>query len=196
MNIKFVIPALLALCGAAYVSPVHAVEYRCMVYSGADGGKPEASSNPDGKYAIKAADPKAAEAGALAAATRYKKGAVTLTKAQCDVDSSKSGTAASTQASTTTAPAPAAAPEPAPAPAPAPPAAGGGKTMYCMIYDADNEFVMPPKEHEAEDMIWKVPVSSIQTADQDAVKFAQAQGKKAGDAVCEGSVAIFKGESF
>mgnify|MGYP003579003878 CR=1 FL=1 len=101
MNIKFVLPALLVLCGAAYMSPVHAADYRCMVFSGADGGKPEASSNADGKYAIKAADLKAAEAGALAAATRYKKNSVTLTKAQCDAVAGASSTAASAPATAT-----------------------------------------------------------------------------------------------
>lgn len=183
MNIKFVLPALLVLCGAAYVSPVHAIEYRCMVFSGADGGKPEASSNPDGKYAIKAADPKAAEAGALAAATRYKKGAVTLTKAQCDVDSSKSSAAASAPATTTTAPAPAAAPAPAPA--------GGAKTMYCAVYDG-NEFVDPPAAYSEEKNIWKVAATSIQASEDEAVALAKAQGMNADSAMCAGSVASLK----
>lgn len=192
MNIKFVIPALLALCGAAYVSPVHAVDYTCLVYSGADGGKLEKSDQPGGVYKIKADDQAKAEAKALSAATGYKKGKVTLTKAQCTAVAGASSTAPSEPVSSTTAPAPAA----APAPAPAPPAAGGGKTMYCMIYDADNQFVYPPKDHTAEDMIWAVPVTSIQTADDEAVKFAQAQGKSADSAMCEGSVATFKSESY
>ncbi|HDS0921621.1 TPA: hypothetical protein QDZ10_000047 [Stenotrophomonas maltophilia] len=127
MNIKFVLPALLALCGAAYMSPVHAADYRCMVFSGADGGKPEASSNADGKYAIKAADLKAAEAGALAAATRYKKNSVTLTKAQCDAVAGASSTATSAPATTT---------DPTPPPSSAS-ATGATKDYRCAVHDAD-----------------------------------------------------------
>jgi hypothetical protein len=189
MNIKFVLPALLALCGAAYVSPVHAAVYRCMVYSGADGQTRQESTNNDAKYEVKANSLEEAQAAAIKKVSGIKK--ATMTRAQCDLDSSKSGTA-SAPATSTTAPAPAA----APAPAPAPPATGGGKTMYCMIYDDSNEFVMPPKEHEAENMIWKVPVSSIQTADDDAKKFVQALGKNVDSAMCEGSVAAFKSESY
>lgn len=181
MNIKFLVPALLVLCGAACMSPVHAADYRCMVFSGADGKTPEASSNADGKYAIKAADLKAAEAGALAAATRYKKNSVTLTKAQCDAVAGASSTATS---------------EPmAPAPAPAPAAAGGGTTMYCMLYDGP-EFVSPPAALQAEEMIWRVPAGSIQSAEEDALALAKAQGKKVDSAMCEGSVAAFKSGSY
>jgi len=182
MNIKFVLPALLVLCGAACMSPVHAAEYRCMVFSGADGKTPEASSNADGKYAVKAADLKAAEAGALAAATRYKKNSVTLTKAQCDAVAGASSTATSAPTA------------PAPAPAPAPAAAGGGTTMYCMLYDGP-EFVRPPAALQAEEMIWRVPAKSIQSAEDDALALAKAQGKKVDSAMCEGSVAAFKSES-
>jgi hypothetical protein len=185
MNIKFVLPALLVLCGAACMSPVHAADYRCMVFSGSDGGKPEASSNADGKYAIKAADLKAAEAGALAAATRYKKNSVTLTKAQCDAVAGASSTATSEPT----------APAPAPSPAPAPAAAGGGTTMYCMLYDGP-EFVSPPAALQAEGMIWRVPAKSIQSAEDDALVLAKAQGKKVDSAMCEGSVAAFKSESY
>ena len=182
MNIKFLVPALLVLCGAACMSPVHAADYRCMVFSGADGKTPEASSNADGKYAIKAADLKAAEAGALAAASRYKKNSVTLTKAQCDAVAGASSTATSAPTA------------PAPAPAPAPAAAGGGTTMYCMLYDGP-EFVRPPAALQAEEMIWRVPVKSIQSAEDDALALAKAQGKKVDSAMCEGSVAAFKSES-
>jgi hypothetical protein len=182
MNIKFLVPALLVLCGAACMSPVHAADYRCMVFSGADGKTPEASSNADGKYAIKAADLKAAEAGALAAATRYKKNSVTLTKAQCDAVAGASSTATSAPTA------------PAPAPAPAPAAAGGGTTMYCMLYDGP-EFVRPPAALQAEEMIWRVPAKSIQSAEDDALALAKAQGKKVDSAMCEGSVAAFKSES-
>jgi len=121
MNIKFLVPALLVLCGAACMSPVHAADYRCMVFSGADGKTPEASSNADGKYAIKAADLKAAEAGALAAATRYKKNSVTLTKAQCDAVAGASSTATSAPATTT---------DPTPT-APSAPATGATKDYRC-----------------------------------------------------------------
>jgi len=183
MNIKFLVPALLVLCGAACMSPVHAADYRCMVFSGADGKTPEASSNADGKYAIKAADLKAAEAGALAAATRYKKNSVTLTKAQCDAVAGASSTATSAPTA------------PAPAPAPAPAAAGGGTTMYCMLYDGP-EFVRPPAALQAEEMIWRVPAKSIQSAEDDALALAKAQGKKVDSAMCEGSVAAFKSESY
>lgn len=182
MNIKFALPALLVLCGVACMSPVHAADYRCMVFSGADGKTPEASSNADGKYAIKAADLKAAEAGALAAATRYKKNSVTLTKAQCDAVAGASSTATSAPTA------------PAPAPAPAPAAAGGGTTMYCMLYDGP-EFVRPPAALQAEEMIWRVPAKSIQSAEDDALALAKAQGKKVDSAMCEGSVAAFKSES-
>ena len=182
MNIKFLVPALLVLCGAACMSPVHAADYRCMVFSGADGKTPEASSNADGKYAIKAADLKAAEAGALAAATRYKKNSVTLTKAQCDAVAGASSTATSAPTA------------PAPAPAPAPAAAGGGTTMYCMLYDGP-EFVRPPAALQAEEMIWRVPAKSIQSAEDDALALAKAQDKKVDSAMCEGSVAAFKSES-
>lgn len=127
MNIKFLVPALLVLCGAACMSPVHAADYRCMVFSGADGKTPEASSNADGKYAIKAADLKAAEAGALAAATRYKKNSVTLTKAQCDAVAGASST--STSAPDTTA-------DPTPT-APSAPATGATKDYRCAVHDAD-----------------------------------------------------------
>lgn len=184
MNIKLALPALLVLCGAAYMSPVHAADYRCMVFSGADGKTPEASTTADGKYAIKAADLKAAEAGALAAATRYKKNSVTLTKAQCDAVAGASSTAASAPTATA----------PAPAPAPAPAAAGGGTTMYCMLYDGP-EFVSPPAALQAEEMIWRVPAKSIQSAEDDALALAKAQGKKVDSAMCEGSVAAFKSES-
>lgn len=185
MNIKFVLPALLVLCGAACMSPVQAADYRCMVFSGADGKTPEASTNADGKYAIKAADLKAAEAGALAAATRYKKNSVTLTKAQCDAVAGASSTATSEPT----------APAPAPSPAPAPAAAGGGTTMYCMLYDGP-EFVSPPAALQAEGMIWRVPAKSIQSAEDDALVLAKAQGKKVDSAMCEGSVAAFKSESY
>jgi len=185
MNIKFLLPAVLVLCGVACMSPVHAADYRCMVFSGADGKTPEASSNADGKYAIKAADLKAAEAGALAAATRYKKNSVTLTKAQCDAVAGASSTATSDSS----------APAPAPASAPAPTAAGGGTTMYCMLYDGP-EFVRPPAALQAEEMIWRVPVKSIQSAEDDALALAKAQGKKVDSAMCEGSVADFKSESY
>ncbi len=185
MNIKFLVPALLVLCGAACMSPVHAADYRCMVFSGADGKTPEASSNADGKYAIKAADLKAAEAGALAAASRYKKNSVTLTKAQCDAMAGASSTATSESS----------APVAAPASAPAPTAAGGGTTMYCMLYDGP-EFVRPPAALQAEEMIWRVPVKSIQSAEDDALALAKAQGKKVDSAMCEGSVAAFKSESY
>ncbi|MDF2818985.1 MAG: hypothetical protein K0S73_2925 [Stenotrophomonas rhizophila] len=128
MNIKFLVPALLVLCGAACMSPVHAADYRCMVFSGADGKTPEASSNADGKYAIKAADLKAAEAGALAAATRYKKNSVTLTKAQCDaVVTGASSTATSAPATTT---------DPTPT-APSTLATGATKDYRCAVHDAD-----------------------------------------------------------
>lgn len=181
MNIKFLLPAVLVLCGAACMSPVHAADYRCMVFSGADGKTPEASTNPDGKYAVKAADLKAAEAGALAAASRYKKNSVTLTKAQCDAVAGASSTATSASS--------------APAPAPAPAAAGGGTTMYCMLYDGP-EFVRPPAALQAEEMIWRVPAKSIQSAEDDALALAKAQGKKVDSAMCEGSVAAFKSESY
>ncbi|MFG3448603.1 hypothetical protein ACGFZ3_08460 [Stenotrophomonas sp. NPDC047960] len=127
MTIKFVLPALLVLCGAAYVSPVHAADYRCMVFSGADGKTPEASSNADGKYAIKAADLKAAEAGALAAATRYKKNSVTLTKAQCDAVAGATNTATSAPTTST---------DPTPT-APSTPATGATSTYRCAVHDAD-----------------------------------------------------------
>ncbi len=185
MNIKFLLPAVLVLCGAACMSPVHAADYRCMVFSGADGKTPEASSNAGGKYAVKAADLKAAEAGALAAASRYKKNSVTLTKAQCDAVAGASSTATSESS----------APAPAPASAPAPTAAGGGTTMYCMLYDGP-EFVRPPAALQAEEMIWRVPVKSIQSAEDDALALAKAQGKKVDSAMCEGSVAAFKSESY
>jgi len=185
MNIKFLLPAVLVLCGAACMSPVHAADYRCMVFSGADGKTPEASTNPDGKYAVKAADLKSAEAGALAAASRYKKNSVTLTKAQCDAVAGASSTATSESS----------APAPAPASAPAPTAAGGGTTMYCMLYDGP-EFVRPPATLQAEEMIWRVPVKSIQSAEDDALALAKAQGKKVDSAMCEGSVAAFKSESY
>jgi len=185
MNIKFLLPAVMVLCGAACMSPVHAADYRCMVFSGADGKTPEASSNADGKYAIKAADLKAAEAGALAAASRYKKNSVTLTKAQCDAVAGASSTATSDSS----------APAPAPASVPAPTAAGGGTTMYCMLYDGP-EFVRPPAALQAEEMIWRVPVKSIQSAEDDALALAKAQGKKVDSAMCEGSVAAFKSESY
>jgi len=127
MNIKFALPALLVLCGAACMSPVHAADYRCMVFSGADGKTPEASTNADGKYAIKAADLKAAEAGALAAATRYKKNSVTLTKAQCDAVAGASSTATSAPATTT---------DPTPT-APSTPATSAAKGYRCAVHDAD-----------------------------------------------------------
>ncbi|MGN7837903.1 hypothetical protein [Stenotrophomonas sp. 22385] len=127
MTIKFVLPALLVLCGAACVSPVHAADYRCMVFSGADGKTPEASSNADGKYAIKAADLKAAEAGALAAATRYKKNSVTLTKAQCDAVAGATNTATSAPTTST---------DPTPT-APSTPATGATSTYRCAVHDAD-----------------------------------------------------------
>lgn len=127
MNIKFLVPALLVLCGAACMSPVHAADYRCMVFSGADGKTPEASSNADGKYAIKAADLKAAEAGALAAATRYKRNSVTLTKAQCDAVAGASSTATSSPATTT---------DPTPTASSAP-ATGATKDYRCAVHDAD-----------------------------------------------------------
>ncbi len=127
MNIKFLVPALLVLCGAACMSPVHAADYRCMVFSGADGKTPEASSNADGKYAIKAGDLKAAEAGALAAATRYKKNSVTLTKAQCDAVAGASSTTTSAPATTT---------DPTRT-APSAPATGATKDYRCAVHDAD-----------------------------------------------------------
>ncbi|UQY88358.1 hypothetical protein LQE85_03750 [Stenotrophomonas rhizophila] len=127
MNIKFLVPALLVLCGAACMSPVHAADYRCMVFSGADGKTPEASSNADGKYAIKAGDLKAAEAGALAAATRYKKNSVTLTKAQCDAVAGASSTTTSAPTTTT---------DPTRT-APSAPATGATKDYRCAVHDAD-----------------------------------------------------------
>lgn len=127
MNIKFVHSALLVLCGVCLMSPAHAADYRCMVFSGADGKKPEASSNADGKYAIKAADLKAAEAGALAAATRYKKNSVTLTKAQCDAVAGASSAATSAPTTTT---------DPTPT-APSTSATGATKEYRCAVHDAD-----------------------------------------------------------
>lgn len=129
MTIKFLLPALLALCGAANMPSVHAADYRCMVFSGADGKTPEASSNADGKYAIKAADLKAAEAGALAAATRYKKNSVTLTKAQCDEVAGASSTATSAPTTTT---------DRTPT-APSTPPTGATKGYRCAVHDADGK---------------------------------------------------------
>lgn len=188
MNIKFVLPALLVLCGAAYMSPVHAADYRCMVFSGADGGKPEASSNADGKYAIKAADLKAAEAGALAAATRYKKNSVTLTKAQCDAVAGASSTATSAPATTT---------DPAPANTPASPPPTGGKQMYCLVFEQDtNQQLKPPGDVIAKDSagkpvtdnVWLVPTASVSASEDDAVALAKSKGMKADSAMCAGSL--------
>lgn len=189
MNIKFVLPALLALCGAAYVSPVHAVDYTCLVYSGADGGKLEKSDQPGGVYKIKADDQAKAEAKALSAATGYKKGKVTLTKAQCTAVAGASSTAPSEPVSSTTAPAPAAAPS---APATT---SGEGKTMYCMIYEGSQDLA-PPSALAADPKIWRVSAKSIQTSEDDAVALAKAQGMNADSAMCEGSVAAFHRESY
>ena len=160
MNIKFVLPALLVLCGAAYMSPVHAADYRCMVFSGADGGKPEASSNADGKYAIKAADLKAAEAGALAAATRYKKNSVTLTKAQCDAVAGASSTATSAPATTT---------DPTPPPS-STSATGATKDYRCAVHDADGNVLSGDAEG-----YFKVAASNGDVADGLAKTKAEAR---------------------
>lgn len=186
MTIKFVLPALLCLCGAAFVVPVHAADYRCMVFSGSDGTKPEASTNNDGKYAIKAADLEAAQANALATAKRYKKPDVTLTRAQCDPVAGASTTAAPASPSSTTAP------SPAPATAPT---SGTDKTMYCLVYQGSDP-VPPPAALAAQGSIWRVPVKSIQSAEEDAVALASAQGKRADSAMCEGSLAAFGSESY
>lgn len=183
MNIKFVLPALLALCGAACISPVHAAEYRCMVFSGADGSKVEGSTNPDGKYLIKAADLKAAEAGALAAATRYKKGSVTLTKAQCDAVTGTSSTATSEPTSTTTAP--------VPAPAPAgttSPAAGSGKSYYCAVWDADGGRL---QASSADQGTYRITAADSSAAEDLAVAAAKKQHAGADSAQCETSLAGF-----
>lgn len=188
MNIKFVLPALLVLCGAACMSPVHAADYRCMVFSGADGKTPEASTNADGKYAIKAVDLKAAEAGALAAATRYKKNSVTLTKAQCDAVTGASSTATSAPTTTT---------DPTPPPPPAAPATGG-TGFYCLVYEEDtNQQLKPPADVIAKDEkgvpvkdnVWLVPAASLGASEDDAVALAKAKGMKADSAMCASSLA-------
>jgi len=183
MNIKFVLPALLALCGAACISAAHAAEYRCMVFSGADGSKVEGSTNPDGKYLINAADLKAAESGALAAATRYKKGKVTLTKAQCDAVTGSSSTAASEPASTTT----------APAPAPAPTAttssvAGSGTSYYCAVWDADGARL---EASSADSGTYKITAANSSAAEDLAVAAARKQHAGADSAQCETRLAAF-----
>lgn len=181
MNIKIVLPALLALCGAACISPVHAAEYRCMVFSGADGSKVEASTNADGKYLIKAADLKAAEAGALAAATRYKKGSVTLTKAQCDAVTGASATAMSEPMSTTTAPATAPAGTTSSA-------AGSGKSYYCAVWDADGERL---QASSADQGTYKITAADSSAAEDLAVAAAKKQHAGADSAQCETSLAVF-----
>lgn len=181
MNIKFVLPALLALCGAFYMSPVHAAEYRCMVFSGADGSKVEGSSNEDGKYLIKAADLKAAEAGALAAATRYKKGKVTLTKAQCDPVTGTSSTAASEPTSTTTAPVPAPA-------ATTSPAAGSGTSYYCAVWDADGARL---EASSADSGTYRITAANSSAAEDLAVAAARKQHAGADSAQCETRLAAF-----
>ncbi len=177
MNIKPFLAVLLMLCGAGLLSSAHAADYRCLVYSGADGSKLEETSNGDRGYAVTAADLKAAEAGALKKGAQFKKGVV-LTRAECTLAGATSGTATSQPAATAST---------------AAPATGGGQ-YYCLIYSAQVPGQMGlPKipapagkgvpEHAD---IWAIPGSGV--SEEAAVEYAKAAGKPAVEAFCEASV--------
>ncbi len=172
MNIKPFVAVLLTLCGAGLLSSAHAADYRCLVYSGADGSKLEKTSTGDGAYAITAADLKAAEAGALKKGAQYKKGVV-LTRAECTL----AGAGSSTAAPATAAPA---------APAPT----TGGKTFYCLVYAADSgEQLTPPAAHKAEANVWKVSAAEYSQAEGAGVALAKSAGFATADsAECASSL--------
>lgn len=182
MIIKLIVPVLLALCGAGFVSSAQAADYFCRVYSGTDTW--EKSTVNEGHYKITAADAAAAETAALKKATGIKKG-VTLTRARCET--SLAGFAGATTA-------PAAAPAPAPAPAPSP-ATGAGKTYYCNIYKNGNEFVEPTAAHDAGQSIWKIELDTTPMDLEDkAMAFAKSlTNENPTSAVCESSIKILLG---
>ena len=180
MNTKTILAVLLTLCGAGVMSSAQAADFRCLVYSGADGSKLEKTSTADGAYAITAADQKAAEAGALKKGAQYKKGVV-LTRAECTP--AGSSTAASAPAASTT---------PATS-APAP--TSGGQTFYCMVYAADSgQQLKPPAAHAAQGNIWKVTAAAYSGAEGAGVELAKASGfANADSAECGSSIESLMG---
>ncbi len=177
MKTKLMLSALLALCGVVAVSSAQAADFRCMVYSGADGTTLEKSTNKDGAYVVTAADAKAAEAGALKKAAPYKKG-VTLTRAEC----SAAGTASNAE------------PAAAPTSTTAQPA-GDTKPYYCFVYQNGaagqmglDHIPAPAGKVAPEDKrIWIVPVAAGGDSEQTAIALAKSLGKPAVDAMCEAS---------
>lgn len=185
MNVKAIFAVLLMLCGAGLTSLVHAADFNCLVYSGANGTQLEKSQQTGGTYKIKATDTTAAAAKALEEATRYKKGAVVLTRAECKPAVAASSTTAPTQQPS--------APEPAPAPAPAPTETSapstGGTRFYCMVYEeGTNEHLKVPAGMGEEDIVWWVPSAGLSSAEEDAVALATSKGLKADSAQCASSL--------
>lgn len=181
MNIKQVFAVLLMLCGTGLLSTAHAADFRCLVYSGADGSKLEKTSTADGAYAISAADLKAAEAGALKKGAQYKKGVV-LTRAECTPAAGPSP-AASAPATPTAPVAPAAAPT------------SSGKTFYCMVYAADSgQQLKPPAAHAAQGNAWNVTAAEYSGAEAAGVALAKASGfADADSAECGSSIESLMG---
>ncbi len=180
MNTKAIL-AVLMLCSAGVMASAEAADFRCLVYSGADGSKLEKTSTADGAYAITAADLKAAEAGALKKGAQYKKGVV-LTRAEC-TPAAGSSTAASAPATPTASVAPAAAPT------------SSGKTFYCMVYAADSgQQLKPPAAHDAGSNTWKVTAAEYSGAEAAGIALAKASGfADAGGAECGSSIESLMG---
>ncbi len=181
MTTKFLLPVLLALCGATFVSPALAADYFCRVYSGTDTWEKATVNN--GHYKITAADQAAAEKAALSKVAKLKPTA-TLTRARCET--TLAGFAE------TAAPAPSA---PAPAPAPAAPT-GGMSTFYCHVYSPNLpgkpglQMIPAPADKRSEEYaeIWVVPAADIYASTDAAIALAKAEGKEAVDALCEKTI--------
>lgn len=132
MNVKILFAALLALCGAAFASSVHAGDYFCRVYSGTDTWeKAPPYKGKEGHYKFTAADPAAAAAAAVAKAQANH--TAKLTNARCETSIAAFDTAA---AAGTAAP-------PSPVPAASQPAHGDTQ-WYCMAFSADGNRLPAP----------------------------------------------------
>lgn len=180
MTTKFLLPVLLALCGATFASPALAADYFCRVYSGTDTWEKATVNN--GHYKITAADQAAAEKAALSKVAKLKPTAA-LTRARCET----------TLAGFTETAAPAAPVAPA-APTPAP-STGDLTSFYCFVYTkvpgkAGLDMIPAPagKGTAEYSEIWVVPAADVHASTDAAIALAKAEGKEAVDALCEKTI--------